>query len=143
MFNRELYHSNKKTILLVLSFILVCGVVNFLMDSDAVDADYRELGELSNSTVGIHKLVINELMSSNKGVLVDEEGNLCDWLEIYNGYNYSVNLKNYGLSDSDNGIVKWVFPDIEIPSHGYKVVYLSSEATGTLHADFSLKQAEW
>ena len=139
MFNRELYQSNKFIIICSLLCILLFAVINSISNNGIV-LDYSELSALGNKTTGVQKLVINEIMSANKGAYVDQNGNICDWLEIYNGYQYSVNLKNYGLSDSSDGLVKWVFPNIEIPSKSYLLVYLSKEIKGKLHASFSLKQ---
>ena len=139
MFNKELFKSNKILIICSLLGIVLIAVINSFYREDRI-LDYKELSALSGGSNSIHKLVINEVMSSNKGAYVDENGNLCDWLEIYNGYNYTVNLKNYGLSDTSDGIIKWVFPNIEIPSKSYLIVFLSKEIKGKLHASFSLKQ---
>lgn len=141
MFRIDLYQSNRKIIIISIAFILLLSFINFLSNHTASNHDDIFLSSLGEHITKAQKLVISELMSSNKGALVDEEGNLCDWIEIYNGYNHSVNLKNYALSDSESGLVKWVFPNIEIESKEYLIVYLSKEISGELHASFSLKQA--
>ena len=139
MFNKELFKSNKILIICSILGIAVISMINSFYREE-IPVDYKELSSLSEGSNLIHKLVINEVMSSNDGAFVDENGNLCDWLEIYNGYNYTVNLKNYGLSDTPEGIVKWVFPNVEIPSKGYLIVFLSKKIKGKLHASFSLKK---
>ena len=44
-------------------------------------------------------LIINEVMSSNKTTNIDNFGKYSDYIEIYNGYDYEINLKDYYLSD--------------------------------------------
>ena len=94
---------------------------------------------LSNNEIDISKLVINEIMTSNKGVHIDNEGDSYDYIEIYNGTNEDINLLNYGLSDREDGKVKWLFPDIIINKNSYIVVYLTGEKKEGLYADFALK----
>ena len=95
MFNKELYKSNKKYLWIAIALIWIVMILNIFISNDI-------FSELSNGGIKINQLVINEIMSSNKASLVDENGNLCDWVEIYNGYNYSINLKNYSLSDQND-----------------------------------------
>ena len=38
-------------------------------------------------------LIINEVMSSNKVTTTDNYGKYSDYIEIYNGYDYEINLK--------------------------------------------------
>ena len=94
--------------------------------------------DLNNDSVNIGSLVISEVMSSNNGVVIDEEGNLYDYVELYNGGTDDINLKNYGLSDEGEG-VKWTFPDVTIKSKEYLVVKLNGSAKGGMSANFKLK----
>ncbi len=94
--------------------------------------------DLTDGDVNISKLVINEIMTSNKGTIVAEDGKLYDYIEIYNGNNNDINLKDYGLSDEETK-VKWVFPDTKIEAKSYIVVYLSGTNTTGLYASFKLK----
>ena len=96
--------------------------------------------DLNNEDVNIPGLVISEVMSSNNGVVVDEKGNLYDYVELYNGSEKVINLKNYGLSDEGEG-VKWTFPEVEIPSKGYLVVKLNGDTNGGMNANFKLKSS--
>ena len=135
MFNVELFKSNIKYILISIVFIILFALLNiFLNDINVTNS------KLNDEKTSINKLVISEIMTSNKGAFVDSEGELYDWLEIYNGSNQNVNLENYGLSDADDGKVKWIFPSIELKSHEYLIVYLPGEKMEGLYADFSLKQ---
>ena len=86
-------------------------------------------------------LIINEVMPSNHNTIMDEEGNYYDYIEIYNGYDYDVNLKGYYLSDDDINTKKWKFDDVTIKSHDYLVVYasgLNKVINGNIHTNFKL-----
>ena len=97
------------------------------------------LTSLNNKDIEISKLVINEVMTSNKGCFTDGEG-LYDYIELYNGTSKDINLLNYGLSDKEDGKVKWLFPDVVINKNSYLVVYLYGEEKEGLYANFSLKK---
>ncbi|MBQ7136973.1 MAG: CotH kinase family protein [Bacilli bacterium] len=71
------------------------------------------------------KLIINEIMASNKTSIKDKNGNYYDYIELYNGYNYDINLEGYYLSDDNYETKKWSFPDITIKSKSYLVVFAS------------------
>ena len=129
---------NNKLFLLITFVVIILFIVLsfFVGDVDNNKIYESELEEDGNSK--INKLVINEYMSSNKGTLVDPDGEIYDWIELYNGKNKDINLKNYGLSDNKNQ-VKWVFPDIVIPKKSYMIIYLSGKNKSGLYAPFKLK----
>lgn len=70
-------------------------------------------------------LYINEIMPSNKYTLLDNYDNNSDYIELYNGYDYDINLEGYQLSDKDSNNDIWEFPNIVIPSKSYLLVYAS------------------
>ena len=123
---------------LILCVLLIVLLIVFSMWSD--NKNSLPSKDLDDKDVSIGKLVINEIMSSNKGVIADEEGNLYDYLELYNGNDHDINLKDYGLSD-ENTKVKYVFPDTIIKANGYIVVYLSGKNKEGLYTNFKLKSA--
>ena len=88
---------------------------------------------------------INELMSANAGVLVDEEGNTPDWVEIANIGNRPVNLRGYVLAKSAKAGNVFVFPDMALQAGECAVVYCDStlvdEPGGELHAPFRLSSS--
>ena len=134
-FNYKKFKSN-------LPFLAICVllIVIFLIISLFTGKSANRLAkqDLEDGDVNISKLVINEIMSSNKGVYADENGKLYDYIEIYNGNNHDINLKDYGLSD-ENEKVKWVFPDTTIEAKSYLVVHLSGTRDNGLYASFKLK----
>jgi len=86
-------------------------------------------------------LIINEVMSSNKTTNIDNYGKYSDYIEIYNGYDYAINLKDYYLSDDNFNLRKWSFPDITIDANSYLIVYATGKNTytdGTVHTNFKL-----
>jgi len=68
---------------------------------------------------------INEYITSNLTGIVDEDGDLHDWIELYNSGDNPVNLKNYWLSDKKNNPYKWRFPEVVIEPDQYLVVFAS------------------
>jgi hypothetical protein len=78
-------------------------------------------------------------MTSNKGVVTSPNGKLYDYVEIYNGNDKEVNLKDYGLSDEAS--VKWVFPDTVVPAKGYVLVFLGGIREKGLITNFKLKSS--
>ena len=89
-------------------------------------------------------LVLNEVMTSNKGAVADEFGNFPDWVEIRNTTEKAMDIGGYGLSDDMLSAAKWTFPSgTVVPASGYLVVFLNGDASlGGLHAGFKLNASE-
>lgn len=86
------------------------------------------------------KLIINEVMSKNTYTIVSDRGDYSDFIELYNGYDYDIDLDGYYLSDDDNHY-KWEFDDAVIGSKSYLVVYasgLNSCNDNVCHTNFKL-----
>jgi len=135
-FNKKFFKSNIKTMFIMVIAIIVFVVINIILsnnsDKSLIEKDLPISGE--GKYEGI---VITEIMTSNNGAVASEDGTVSDWIEIYNGNDYEVNLKNYGLSD-DSSKTKWAFPDITIKPKSYIVVYLSGQNKNGLYANFKL-----
>ena len=87
------------------------------------------------------KLIINEVMASNKLTIKDSNGNYSDYIEIYNGYDKDINLEGYYLSDDNFNLRKWAFPNITIKSNDYLIVYCDGKNTYSdeeAHTNFKL-----
>ncbi len=104
----------KKLIIIISLFIIVILIIEFVPN-------------LSGEFVMTDKLYINEIMASNYSTILDDDGEYSDYIEIYNGYNYSINLNNYYLSDEEFDIRKWAFPNIEIKPKEYLLIYASGK----------------
>ncbi len=71
--------------------------------------------------------MISEVMASNSSIISDEDGDYCDWIEIYNYGDHPLDIKGYGLSDSYNDPYRWTFPDITIKPGEYLLVWASGK----------------
>lgn len=86
-------------------------------------------------------LYINEVMPSNKFTILDNDLEYSDYIELYNDYDYDINLSGYYLSDEDNFNTKWKFPEISIKAKGYLLIYASGKNKcndGKCHTNFKL-----
>jgi len=85
---------------------------------------------------------LNELMSSNPGVLVDENGVAGDWFEVANIGTEPVNLYGYSVAENARAANVFYFPDMVLQSGECAVVFANSEdieiSGSVLHAPFRL-----
>ena len=91
----------------------------------------------------VGSLVINEFMASNVSAVQDTSSGFVqydDWIELYNGGNTAINLGGYHLSDNENVLDKWTFPDVEIQADDYLTVWLDKDegASSGIHTSFQL-----
>ncbi|MBE9510487.1 MAG: CotH kinase family protein [Bacteroidetes bacterium] len=95
-----------------------------------------------NLAVVAQKVVINEVMASNKWTISDEDGDFPDWIEIYNAGEIPVNLENWGISDDTIDQFKWIFPEIILNPTQYLLVFASGKDRRNseyLHTNFRIK----
>lgn len=99
---------------------------------------------LSRYTIKSETLRINEIMAAPRSGLRDEDGDLSDWIEIYNAGSERIDLSNYALSDNEEKLSKWFFPQGAFIDPGqYYVVFCSGKdragtETGFPHTNFGL-----
>ena len=136
--DKNKFSSNKLFILITFTVIIILVIISLLFQNK--DDKIYETELENNGNEKITKLVINEYMSSNNGTVIDEEGNIYDWIELYNGTDNDINLKNYGLTDNANQ-VKWVFPEVTIEKKSYMIIYLAGKNQNGLYAPFKLKSS--
>lgn len=102
------------------------------------DENYRALNEAATDS----PVIINELMSTNRSVLADENGLYHDYVELYNRTGEAVDLSGWYLSDDSQSVRKWRLPEMSIGPNEYVVIHLSgldrSDDPAHLHASFSL-----
>jgi len=82
---------------------------------------------LDNSFIKADKLYISEIMPYNTYTYLDDDNEYSDYIEIYNGYSYEINLKGYHLSDSEFETSKWTFPSVVIKPKEYLIVFASGK----------------
>ncbi|NUY80130.1 putative Ig domain-containing protein [Flavobacterium sp. MAH-1] len=73
------------------------------------------------------QIVINEIVTSNTSLNVDEDGEYQDWVELFNNGPGAVNLNGYGLTDDPTQPFKWVFPNVTVNSGQYLLIYCSDK----------------
>ena len=130
------------------------GVYGATINVDARDVQYYFYAE--NTDAGIFSperaekefhqlpvvsgLVINEIMAGNVSAVPDQNGEYDDWVEFYNGNNFSLNLNGYYLSDNENELKKWTFPNVTIPANGYLIVWCDTAGNSQtgLHTTYRL-----
>ena len=86
-------------------------------------------------------LYLSEIATSN-GNYPDGDGDYSDWIELYYEGKQPLNLSGYYLSDDKNDIFRWKFPDVEIVSGEYLVIFASGKnrimESGEIHTNFKL-----
>lgn len=84
------------------------------------------------------RVIISELMASNKVTLAAPDGKFYDWIELYNAEAESVELGGWTLSDHSSS---WTFPELTLGAGEYAALLCDPDAAGALCADFSLSSA--
>lgn len=88
--------------------------------------------------------MINEVMSDNKAVLQDEDGDYSDWIELKNTSLTSINVNGWYLTDSQTNLTKWALPSTTIQPGGFLIVFASGKdravAGAEMHTNFSLSK---
>ena len=91
-------------------------------------------------------LVITEIMASNGGDLTDEDGDLTDWIEVFNRGSEPIDLTTWTLTDDPTQPDKWQFPTRSLSPQSYLVVFASgknrrpSTTDQNLHTNFKLEK---
>lgn len=90
-------------------------------------------------------VIINEFLASNVSTngLRDEDGELQDWIELYNRGASAVNLNGWSLTDDPTQPDMWLLPAVTLLPAQYLVVFASGKDRrpsdgGNLHASFKL-----
>ncbi len=87
-------------------------------------------------------LVISELLAVNDSGLVDQDGDLSDWIEIHNTSSNAISLQGWHLTDDSMDLTRWQFPGVSLDGGDYQLVRASgkdrSDPAGELHANFKL-----
>jgi hypothetical protein len=71
--------------------------------------------------------LINEFMPSNTVTIADEDGDLPDWIELFNPGAAPIDLTGYGLSDDPDEPFKWIFPHGVIEPGQHRLVFASGK----------------
>jgi CotH kinase protein/Lamin Tail Domain/Right handed beta helix region len=89
--------------------------------------------------------LITEFLASNDDGLRDGDGNASDWIEIRNAGDMPANLGGYYLTDDQDDLTRWRFPNVQIAPGEHLIVFASNPSTnnyidagGNLHTSFAL-----
>lgn len=84
-------------------------------------------------------IVINEVCSDNFSVIID--GEVCDYVELYNPSRVPVSLEGYSLSDRE-GEKKYILGDVVLEAGSWLLIRMNgenrAEDTGSLQAPFQI-----
>jgi hypothetical protein len=140
IFNKSAFRQHFTFFVIITSLIISVLLIQGLFDLSGLGS--VDVVDVSDETrLAIEKLVISEVMASNDQAHKDPSGQFSDWVEFYNGSNIDLSLKNFALTDRVDTI-KWLFPDVVIPSKGYLVVYMNGERRDGLFANFRLSASK-
>ena len=88
------------------------------------------------------QVVINEILAANRDGLKDEEGEVGDWIELWNNGDDTVDLIGWSLSDDAAKPGKWMFPSVTIRPSASLIVHATGKNRRTsgraLHTNFKL-----
>ena len=140
---------NTPLIIAAIAIALILGVgclmqyviyPNGYFPSDTVRA-VTAVAEIA-STRGVR---INEVMTSNKTALSDEEGAYPDWIELMNASNNTVDISGWALLDKASRTTYFTFPAYQLDPGETVVVFASghiqNENGSAFHAPFRLSSA--
>lgn len=87
-------------------------------------------------------IVISEVVTANFSTLEQRNLGFCDWVELKNVFDSPVELSDYYLSDDDDALRLWRFPEMTLGA-GERVTVICDKAEagadkGFLHADIEL-----
>jgi hypothetical protein len=86
------------------------------------------------------QVVINEVCTHNSTLIKDEDNDDPDWIELFNSGASDYSLSGHSLTD-DSGM-KWYFPDINLATQNYLIVFASAKDRhgSILHTSFKLSK---
>ena len=97
---------------------------------------------LLNSSLTWANPIISEFMAVNRSTIVDDDNDRNDWIELFNPSGTLINLQGWALTDDPKHQLKWTFPNINIRSKEYRVVFASGKnrasTNAPLHTNFKL-----
>jgi len=73
------------------------------------------------------QIVINEGSNKNASTLLDEDGELNDWIELYNAGTEAIDLAGYSLTDDASNANQWVFSNYILEPGQHLLLFLSGK----------------
>ena len=78
------------------------------------------------------EVMVSEFMASNNLTIADGDGGSPDWIELHNPGDVEVDLAGWFLTDNENNLEKWRFPDdpgidTTLSPGEYRLIFASGE----------------
>lgn len=109
-----------------------------IFSPEQAEHEYYKISAKANEEFS-DAIAINEVMATNDTTMMDELGEYDDWVELYNTTNQDISLLGYYLTDDNDDIMQWAFPDTVIKANDYLIVWTDNdEEQGALHTNFKL-----
>lgn len=126
---------------MVMRIALVFLIVNLISCTSVEKSEMKSSPDLkTEEKKKTQQIVINEY--SPKGLFVNEKGEECDWIELYNTTDSVINIGNneWFLSDDENETDKFALPKMSIEPHGFVIVLCDGEVSTKefIHANFKI-----
>ena len=90
----------------------------------------------------VANVCINEVVKSGNFKMKDEDGDKADWVELFNSTKDNIDLTGMYLTDKEDNLTKWQFPNVSIDSGKFLIVFLSGKdkrkSGKNLHTSFKL-----
>ena len=101
------------------------------------------LSFLSKEILSFNKIevLINEISTNNKNIIIDCYGNYSSWIELYNYGKNPLDISGYGLSNEEYIPLKWTFPKNTIINPGeYLIIFATDKKSKDkeFHTNFEL-----
>ncbi len=129
-----------------ISWAYLDGKWGYCLEPTPGQANGMILDSLDPVEVGTVGLSVSELMIEGRYTAVTPDGQYCDFVEFHNDTDGAISLKNWYLSDDEDDLDKWAFPDVTVAADGYLLVLLGGDGQtrndGLLQTDFSLNRRE-
>ena len=116
------------------------GIITFFPER----AEFEYLSGKIDAITETGDIVINEFMASNAATIRDPQGAYPDWIELHNRGDSDISLRGWYLTDDQDEITKWQFPDVTIESNGYLLIWADNDTEDEgIHTSYKLdKQGE-
>ncbi|MDO4544194.1 MAG: lamin tail domain-containing protein [Clostridia bacterium] len=128
---------------LITAIVLIVALVAAIVFAVAFSGEGTNQGESQSGA----RIILSEIMASNKGIVLDPQGQSSDYVELYNTTAEQISLGGYLLScqSVDNPTVKnWTFPDnTVIEPYGYLIIWCTGDnSSDSPYTNFKLSVGE-
>jgi len=107
-------------------------------------ASMQCIAPIASAAQNTEGLCINEVCAQNKACFTDSLGRASDWIELYNGSGTDISLDGFGLSDSPEQPMKYVFPSGTVIRNGEHLIVAANKDGSDmteLNTGFSLSKS--